>query len=113
MVEFGLWIRIQSSAEDVRLTAPTPPASPQTQFSSGSGWSSCDETMTSLPFPRRMSLAELISPTTEDHILECALMCRRANSDRRVVLLSDDVTLKIKAMAEVTSGIAVITLLGL
>ncbi|CAK9185639.1 unnamed protein product [Ilex paraguariensis] len=46
------------------------------------------------------SLLEIVSPTAEDHILECALFFRNIKNDGQLVLLSDDITLKIKAMAE-------------
>ena len=102
MVETTSWIHVQSSAEDTRLTAPTPPASPRSPFSEGSGGFSYGTT-SSLPFLRLGSFMEIVSPTTEDHILECALLCRKVKSDGKVVLLSSDVALKVKAMAEVTS----------
>ncbi|WZZ71344.1 hypothetical protein YC2023_082714 [Brassica napus] len=38
--------------------------------------------------------------TSEDQVLECALLCRNRNISENLVLLSNDVTLKIKAMAE-------------
>ncbi|GLJ32807.1 hypothetical protein SUGI_0660640 [Cryptomeria japonica] len=41
-----------------------------------------------------------MSPTAEDHILECALLYERLPNGGRVVLLSNDVAIKIKAMAE-------------
>ncbi|CDY59051.1 BnaC07g48210D [Brassica napus] len=41
--------------------------------------------------------------TSEDQVLECALLCRNRNISENLVLLSNDVTLKIKAMAEVKS----------
>lgn len=47
------------------------------------------------------SLLEVVSPATEDHILDCALLFRRF-TDGHVVLLSDDISFKIKAMAEVS-----------
>ncbi|XP_074371472.1 LOW QUALITY PROTEIN: FHA domain-containing protein PS1 [Apium graveolens] len=43
---------------------------------------------------------EIVSPTPGDHILECALLNRRIKNDGNLVILSDDVLLKIKAMAE-------------
>ncbi|KAL0351386.1 UNVERIFIED_CONTAM: FHA domain-containing protein PS1 [Sesamum calycinum] len=64
------WIHIQSSADESQLIPPTPPASPH--------WSSEDK----------------------DHILECALFFKQTRKNGQLVLLSDDVTLKIKAMAE-------------
>ncbi|KAF3595214.1 hypothetical protein DY000_02022681 [Brassica cretica] len=38
--------------------------------------------------------------TSEDQVLECALLYRNRNISEKLVLLSNDVTLKIKAMAE-------------
>ncbi|KAK7270368.1 hypothetical protein RIF29_23452 [Crotalaria pallida] len=64
------WIHIQGAMEEHMLIAPTPPAA---------------------------------SPRTqfvEDHILDLALLYRRTENDGQLVLLSDDVTLKIKSMAE-------------
>ncbi|KAL7181800.1 hypothetical protein ACSBR1_040661 [Camellia fascicularis] len=46
------------------------------------------------------SLLEIVSPTAEDHILECALLSRRINNDGQLVLLTNGSTLKIKAMEE-------------
>lgn len=86
------WIHIQSSVEEGRPIAPTPPASPQSQFSIGSGRFHCGSP----------TLTEIVSPTSEDHILDCALLFRKMKNDRCLVLLSNDVTMKIKAMAEVT-----------
>ncbi|KAG2306850.1 hypothetical protein Bca4012_084193 [Brassica carinata] len=39
-------------------------------------------------------------PTSEDQVLACALLYRNRNISQKLVLLSNDVTLKIKAMAE-------------
>ncbi|KAF8112883.1 hypothetical protein N665_0059s0021 [Sinapis alba] len=66
------WIQLQSLSEETKATiAPTLPATPQ---SNGS--------------------------TSEDQVLECALLYRNLNICEKLVLLSNDVTLKIKAMAE-------------
>ncbi|KAK7364599.1 hypothetical protein VNO80_13336 [Phaseolus coccineus] len=89
MVKTNFWIKIQSSVDEGRLTAPTPPASPQTQFS--------EESETSLSYQK---CVEIASPTVEDHILDFALLYRRNQNDGQVVLLSEDITLKIKCMAE-------------
>ncbi|TKY51537.1 FHA domain-containing protein PS1 [Spatholobus suberectus] len=83
------WIQIQSSMEECRLTAPTAPASPQTHFIEES-WA----------FPGFKSSKECVSPTLEDHTLDCALQYRRKENVGQLVLLSDDVTLKIKSMAK-------------
>lgn len=67
------WIQLQSLSEETKATAaPTPPVTPQ---SNGS--------------------------TSDDQVLECALLYRNLNIYENLVLLSNDVTLKIKAMAEV------------
>ena len=95
MVKTRWWIHIQSSVEEERLIAPTPPASPHTQFSEES-WA----------FPVGIGSShkcsvEIASPTAEDHILDFALLYRRKHSDGQLVLFSEDFTLKIKCMAEV------------
>ncbi|KAL0796406.1 hypothetical protein Bca101_067783 [Brassica carinata] len=84
------WIQLQSPLEETKATAPTPPVTPQ---SNGSAF----------PFSLQWSnyAPEIDSPTSEDQVLECALLYRnRNNTDEKLVLLSNDVTLKIKAMAE-------------
>ncbi|CAG7897289.1 unnamed protein product [Brassica rapa] len=66
------WIQLQSLSEETKATAaPTPPVTPQ---SNGS--------------------------TSDDQVLECALLYRNLNIYENLVLLSNDATLKIKAMAE-------------
>ncbi|XP_048226788.1 FHA domain-containing protein PS1 isoform X2 [Ricinus communis] len=99
MVKTKWWIHVQSSVEDGRATAPTPPVSPVSRFSEGSGGFLCG-TRSSASFSAYGSLLDIISPTAEDHILDYALSYRKAHSDGQLVLLSNDVTLKIKAMAE-------------
>ncbi|KAG8633390.1 FHA domain-containing protein PS1 isoform X3 [Manihot esculenta] len=90
MVKTKWWIQVQSSIEDQRLIAPTPTAFPV----SPSG------TTSSVSFLAYGSLMEIVSPTAEDHILDCALSYRKMNVDGQLVFLSNDVTLKIKAKAE-------------
>ncbi|KAF5189325.1 Fha domain-containing protein ps1 [Thalictrum thalictroides] len=95
MVETKWWIHVQKTMEESRSIAPTPPASPHlsswlSEASSGvfgrSPWGSSEE---------------IVSPTAEDHILDCALLFKRIKKDHgQLVLLSDDISLKIKAMAE-------------
>ncbi|XP_010461265.1 PREDICTED: FHA domain-containing protein PS1-like [Camelina sativa] len=84
------WIQVQSPSEETKATAPTPPVTPQ---SNGS-----------LAFPFSLHwntyAPEIDSPTSEDQVLECALLYRNRNRDEKLVLLSNDATLKIKAMAE-------------
>ncbi|KAL2335030.1 hypothetical protein Fmac_016243 [Flemingia macrophylla] len=90
MVKTNWWIHIQSSVDEGRMIAPTPPASPQTRFS--------EECWTSLA-SQKCSM-EIASPTVEDHVLDFALLYRKNQNDGQLVLLSEDVTLKIKCMAE-------------
>ncbi|KAK7380602.1 hypothetical protein VNO78_33117 [Psophocarpus tetragonolobus] len=87
MVKTNWWIHIQSSVD----IAPTPPASPQTQFS--------EENWSSLSSHKCCSM-EIASPTVEDHILDFSLLYKRNQIDGQLVLLSEDITLKIKCMAE-------------
>ncbi|KAF2297422.1 hypothetical protein GH714_023341 [Hevea brasiliensis] len=94
------WIHVQSSVEDGRLIAPTPPASPVSRFSEGSCGMFPSGITSSVSFSARGSLMEIVSPTAEDHILDCALSYRKMNIDGQLVFLSNDVTLKIKAKAE-------------
>jgi hypothetical protein len=49
------------------------------------------------------ALADMISPRPEDRVLDCALLVSRVRSNEKVVVLSNSVTLKIKAMAEVST----------
>ncbi|KAI3458655.1 hypothetical protein Pfo_015318 [Paulownia fortunei] len=46
------------------------------------------------------SLQEIVTPTAADYILEFVLSLKRTSNDGKLVLLSDDVTLRIEAMAE-------------
>ncbi|XP_074279557.1 FHA domain-containing protein PS1 isoform X2 [Silene latifolia] len=86
MLRTGWWIHVQNSTEEGRPVAPTPPASPHhSQFYALSGFE---------------SQRELFSPTVEDDLLDYALGFRKNNLDGQLVLLSNDVTMKIKAMAE-------------
>ncbi|CAL0303053.1 unnamed protein product [Lupinus luteus] len=87
MVNTNWWIHIQGSFEEESMIAPTPPAFPQSQFN-----------LQSLSFYN--SSLEVASPRVEDHILDFTLLYRRKKYDGQLVLLSEDVTLKIKCMAE-------------
>ncbi|CAI9787015.1 unnamed protein product [Fraxinus pennsylvanica] len=89
------WIHVQSLAEERRPVAPTPPSSPLSWF----GEEKSVFSIGSSPFSP-CSIQEIVTPTTEDHILECALFFKRIRNEGQLVLLSDDVTLKIKAMSE-------------
>ncbi|XP_040997994.1 FHA domain-containing protein PS1 [Juglans microcarpa x Juglans regia] len=93
------WIHVQSSSEEGSMIAPTPPLSPQSCYSDGRVHFS-HGIANSMLFSSHGSLSEIVSPTAEDHILDCALLIRKTNTKGRLVLLSDNVTLKIKAMAE-------------
>ncbi|KAL8482607.1 hypothetical protein ACS0TY_028684 [Phlomoides rotata] len=90
------WIHVQNSVEEGRLVPPTPPAA-----AASPRWFSEEKSVFSvgsIPFSP-CSLQEIVTPTAADHILDCALLFRRT-IDGQLVLLSDDVALKIKAMAE-------------
>ncbi|GMJ15167.1 hypothetical protein HRI_005185900 [Hibiscus trionum] len=92
LVKTKWWIHVQSTMEEGWPIAPTPPATPYSHFSQDSVFG---------PFSARESLMEIATPTAQDHILDYALLCRKMRSgDGQLVLLSNDVTLKIKAMAE-------------
>lgn len=97
------WIHVQSSAEESRLVPPTPPASSAPWFSEEKG----TIPVGSIPFSP-YTLQEIVTPTAADHILESALFFKQTMNGQ-LVLLSDDVTLKIKAMAEVSSSICLCT----
>ncbi|CAL9098931.1 unnamed protein product [Musa textilis] len=91
MVNTSWWIHVQSSSETLPVV-PTPPASPRSPFGDGTG---------SKSFSAYGSLTEIVSPTAEDHILDCALLFKKTKNDgQQFILLSNSTTLKIKAMAE-------------
>ncbi|XP_066339483.1 uncharacterized protein [Miscanthus floridulus] len=95
------WIHVQSSA-DMCPVAPTPPATPSAQrideeIEIGSG---SFNPMASFFSPRSSALADIASPRPEGRVLDCALQFSRLRSGEKVVVLSNSVTLKIKAMAE-------------
>ncbi|KAG6432679.1 hypothetical protein SASPL_104263 [Salvia splendens] len=95
MASTAWWIHVQSSAEESRLVPPTPPAAASARwFSEEKGAFS----VSSIPFSP-YTLQEIVTPTAADHILESAILFKQA-MDGQLVLLSDDVTLKIKSMAE-------------
>ncbi|WVZ54046.1 hypothetical protein U9M48_004912 [Paspalum notatum var. saurae] len=96
------WIHVQSSSEMLPV-APTPPATPSAQsideaIRVGSGASS----FSPMAFfsPGSFALADIMSPRPEDRVLDCALLLNKLRSDHSIVVLSNSVTLKIKAMAE-------------
>ncbi|KAK3119491.1 hypothetical protein QOZ80_9AG0671320 [Eleusine coracana subsp. coracana] len=93
------WIHVQSTSEMFPV-APTPPATPSAQcideeIKIGSSFFN---PMMALFSPR--SFADVVSPKPEDRVLDCSLLFRKLRSEQRVVILSNSVTLKIKAMAE-------------
>ncbi|KAI3991429.1 hypothetical protein MKX01_006728 [Papaver californicum] len=96
MVKTNWWIHVQNSLEESLPTAPTPPASPHSLLSEAS----YDAFGRALQLSSFGSLMEIASPTAQDHTLECALLFKRIKNNERLVLLSTDVALKIKAMAE-------------
>lgn len=97
MLNTNWWIHVQSSVEEGRHLVPTPPASPLSTLKEESR----DFPFCSAPLSASVNLLEIVSPTSGDHILECALLFKKMKRDEQLVLLSDDVSLKIKAMAEV------------
>ncbi|XP_042486950.1 FHA domain-containing protein PS1-like [Macadamia integrifolia] len=96
MVKTKWWIHVQSSVEETRPIAPTPPASPGLSEESNGGFGGGSTSSV----PSFGSLTEIVSPTAEDHILEYALLFKRIKIDEKLILLTNDVTMKIKAMAE-------------
>lgn len=98
MVQARWWIHVQSSEEGVPPV--TPPATPQSTYTEGSSQSLFWRTTSSIQSITQRSFMEALSPTPEDHILDCALHFRRGVNHGQLVLISDDVSLKIKAMAE-------------
>ncbi|EFJ15942.1 hypothetical protein SELMODRAFT_422417 [Selaginella moellendorffii] len=83
MVKKPWWIHVQKSNE-MKPMGMTPPVSP-----------SVAENF--LPYA-----VDLLSPTNDDHVLDCALLFERSVVEGRVVLLTSDPALKIKAMAELS-----------
>uniref|UniRef100_A0A0V0H9T7 Putative ovule protein n=1 Tax=Solanum chacoense TaxID=4108 RepID=A0A0V0H9T7_SOLCH len=97
MVNAKSWVHVQSCVEETRPVAPTPPATaPPYFFNEENGIFPVGSVLSS----PHCGLAEIVSPTEEDHILEYALLFKRTNRDGQLVLLSNDLTMKIKAMAE-------------
>ncbi|XP_055833730.1 FHA domain-containing protein PS1-like isoform X2 [Solanum dulcamara] len=97
MINAKSWIHVQSCAEETRAVAPTPPATaPLSLFSEENGMFPVG----SHQFSPHSGLMEFASPTAEDHILEYALFFKRTKRNGQLVLLSNDLTMKIKAMAE-------------
>ncbi|KFK45138.1 hypothetical protein AALP_AA1G348700 [Arabis alpina] len=90
MVNTKWWIQIQTSSEETKANAPTPPVTPQSNVSAA------------FPFSLHWNsyAPEIDSPTSQDQVLECARLYRNINSHEKLVLISNDTTFKIKAMAE-------------
>lgn len=108
MMNSKWWIHIQSSAEEGWAIAPTPRASPFSLDESSENFPMFTNNSVHCSFSHNPSV-ELVSPTIEDRILEYALLVRKRNINAQVVLLSNDVSLKIKAMAEVQFHLLFIT----
>lgn len=98
MVNTKSWVHVQSCLEETRPVAPTPPATAPPRFFNEENDIFPVGSVLSSP---HCGLAEIVSPTAEDHILEYALLFKITNRDGQLVLLSNDLTMKIKAMAEV------------
>ncbi|XP_059299387.1 FHA domain-containing protein PS1-like isoform X2 [Lycium ferocissimum] len=97
MVNAKSWVHVQSCVEETRPMAPTPPATaPPCLFSEENDIFPVGSVLSS----PHWGLQAIVSPTAEDHILECALLFKRTNRNGQLVLLSNDLTIKIKAMAE-------------
>ena len=88
MVKFPSWIHVQNAAENLPVRVTTPPASAQHVHLSSPTYRSCFNDI-------------LGSPTTGDHVLNCALVFSTAIMNGQVALLTNDTALRIKAMAEV------------
>ncbi|XP_010912566.2 uncharacterized protein [Elaeis guineensis] len=98
MVQTSWWIHVQNSME-IMPVAPTPPASPQSLIIGNGSSNFGADASSCMAFSAWGSLMEIVSPTAEDHILDCAMMFKKIIVGQ-LVLLSNSVTLKIKAMAE-------------
>ncbi|KAK8958514.1 hypothetical protein KSP40_PGU011272 [Platanthera guangdongensis] len=97
MMKSSWWIHVQSTSETFPA-APTPPVTPRSLCDGSTGFSTTSFNLTG--FSTHGCLMEIVSPTTEDHILDCALLFKRIKSDGQLVLLTSSTTLRIKAMAE-------------
>uniref|UniRef100_A0A0D9XPI9 FHA domain-containing protein n=1 Tax=Leersia perrieri TaxID=77586 RepID=A0A0D9XPI9_9ORYZ len=92
------WIHVQSSSEMLPV-APTPPATPTALYNDEEKEISAGTfNLIALFSPR--SFAGIVSPKTEDRVLDCALLFNKLKSNQNIVILSNRTTLKIKAMAE-------------
>lgn len=96
------WIHVQSSSE-MSPVAPTPPATPTEMQRNDEGREAAAagtfNPMFALFSPR--SFTDIVTPRTEDRVLDCALLFQKLRgSQKNMVILSNSVALKIKAMAE-------------
>ncbi|XP_020583806.1 FHA domain-containing protein PS1 [Phalaenopsis equestris] len=99
MMKTSWWIHVQSSSETF-AAAPTPPATPRSQLYDGSSGFSTATSSNFYGFSTCGSFMEIVSPTAEDHILDCALLFKKMKDDGELMLLTSSTTLRIKAMAE-------------
>ncbi|MCO5569778.1 hypothetical protein L7F22_023493 [Adiantum nelumboides] len=83
MLKHPSWIHVQSSMENLPVGTSTPPTSPHHGPSACAG-----------------AFGDLMSPTSGDHVLNCALVFSSTAFDGQVALLTNNTALKIKAMAE-------------
>lgn len=98
MVQTGWWIHVQSSEEMMaKLQTATPPSTPTIPVGGGGGGGGGYLFNTKL---MAVGLAEVVSPTADDHILDCAIQFKK-EQQQQLVLLTQRISLKIKAMAEV------------
>eukprot|EP00250_Pteridium_aquilinum_P033135 c5232_g1_i1 orf=313-2619(+) len=86
MLKHPSWIHVQNFSENLPVSASTPPASPHNVYSASSTCAG--------------AFGDLMSPTSGDRVLSCALVFSTTIFDGQVALLTNDTALKIKAMAE-------------
>jgi hypothetical protein len=81
---------------------PMPPITPMSLFGGDVGdLVSCFRSVRNAIYSLCSSFMEVATPTTKDHVLECALLFKKIKIDATIVLLYSNITVKIKAMAEV------------
>nr|CAD1835972.1 unnamed protein product [Ananas comosus var. bracteatus] len=89
------WLHVQSSLE-TKPVAPTPPITPILQFIDGNNELGA-KIFSSMPFSRYGNFMDIVSPTAEDHILDCALLFKEIRKDEQLIILASSTSLKIKA----------------
>ncbi|KAJ3671449.1 hypothetical protein LUZ60_007528 [Juncus effusus] len=93
------WVHVQSSSETLPV-APTPPVTPTTLYgltNNSTGFVGVNEKA----FSPCGGYTEIVTPTSEDHVLDCAQFFRKLRrKNEEIVIVSGSTTLKIKAMAE-------------